>query len=258
MQGGFVQRQPMDRRPEIQDVPLGRTLRVEAPEDVLAQVDREGPLRVAGVAVHRTGATALLAAAAQLRQQAQMLKHLFHVTCSRKKAKSTRGRAADGGGSRLDRRDVGLYGGGGRGDHFPRGQVPLVAHGSCLVLAEGVAAGARDRRAASLTTAVVGGILPGEVLRVEGAIGLPDGEDEVEQLAHAMADGDVAALALGLEAAIEGADGGVVADGGPGGIPEVARAPDRCLCGDMCSVPGGKGWPCLSTPELFSSGKTPK
>jgi hypothetical protein len=64
------------------------------------------------------------------------------------------------------------------------------------------------------------GILLRDVLRVEGAIGLPDGEDEVEKLAHAMADGNVATFAFGLEAAVEDVDGGVVADGGPGSIPE--------------------------------------
>jgi hypothetical protein len=32
------------------------------------------------------------------------------------------------------------------------------------------------------------------VLLVEGPVGLPDGEDEVEQFAHAMADGDVSSL----------------------------------------------------------------
>src|SRR5512135_531590 len=46
VQGGFVQRQTMDRRPEIQDVPLDGTFRVKTLKGVLAQVDREGPLRV--------------------------------------------------------------------------------------------------------------------------------------------------------------------------------------------------------------------
>src|SRR5512135_3806629 len=60
------------------------------------------------------------------------------------------------------------------------------------------------------------------MLRVEGAIGLPYGEDEMEELAHAMADGDVAAFALGPEAVVQGADGGVVADSGSRGVPEVS------------------------------------
>ena len=59
------------------------------------------------------------------------------------------------------------------------------------------------------------------MLLVKGPIGFPDGEDEMEQLAHAMAEGDVAALALGLETAIEGADGGIVDDGGASGVPQI-------------------------------------
>ena len=87
-------------------------------------------------------------------------------------------------------------------------------------------------------------IRPGEVLFVEGAIGFPDGEDEMEQLAHAVADGDVAAFAFGPETAIEGADGRVVLDGGAGGVPEV-EADQVVALGDMLSVPGGKGLPLL-------------
>jgi hypothetical protein len=63
MQGGFVERQTMDRGPEIQDVSLDRTLRVEALKGVLTQVDREGSFWGSGVAVHGTGATALLTTA---------------------------------------------------------------------------------------------------------------------------------------------------------------------------------------------------
>jgi hypothetical protein len=40
------------------------------------------------------------------------------------------------------------------------------------------------------------------MLVVERTIGFPDGKDQVEQLAHAMTDGDVAAFALGPEAAM--------------------------------------------------------
>ena len=53
------------------------------------------------------------------------------------------------------------------------------------------------------------GALPGEVVLVEGTIGFPDGEDQMEQLAHAVAEGDVAAFALGLETAVEGAEAGL-------------------------------------------------
>jgi hypothetical protein len=47
------------------------------------------------------------------------------------------------------------------------------------------------------------------VLVVEGTIALPDGEDQMEKLAHAVAHRDVAACAFGLETTIEGTDGGV-------------------------------------------------
>ena len=95
------------------------------------------------------------------------------------------------------------------------------------------------------------------MLFVEGTIGLPDGEDQVEELAHAVAHGNVTSFALGPETAIEG--GGRQGYGGwrRGRHSRGSCAPDRCLC-DMCIVPGGKGLPCRSTPELFSWGKTPK
>src|SRR6516162_11086309 len=78
VQGRFVQRQAMDRCPEIQDVSLDGTPRVKALKDVLAQVDREGPLRVPGVAVHRTGTPTLVAPATQSRHQLQVPEYLFH------------------------------------------------------------------------------------------------------------------------------------------------------------------------------------
>jgi hypothetical protein len=72
MQRGVVQRQTMDGRPQVQRVPLDPTIRLEASKCALAQMDREGPLPVPGVAVHRTGAATLRAAAAQLTQESQM------------------------------------------------------------------------------------------------------------------------------------------------------------------------------------------
>ena len=72
-----------------------------------------------------------------------------------------------------------------------------------------------------------------------------------------MAKGDVAAFAFGSETPVEGTDGRVVLNGGARGVPEV-KANQSLPLGDMISVPGGKGLPCLSTPELLSSGKTPK
>src|SRR5271157_5649380 len=78
VQGRFVQRQAMDRSPEIQHVPLERTIRVEALKNVLAQMDGEGSLRGRGLTMHGAGTTALLATTAQAREQAQMLKHLLY------------------------------------------------------------------------------------------------------------------------------------------------------------------------------------
>jgi len=95
------------------------------------------------------------------------------------------------------------------------------------------------------------------MLVIEGAIGLPNGKGQVEQLAQAVTDGHVTAATLGLEAAIEGAEGGVVAEGGAGGVPQVVTNQVVALR-DLRSVPEGSGWPCWSTPERFSSGKTPK
>jgi hypothetical protein len=129
VQGGLVQRQSMDRRPEIQDVPLDGTLRVKALEGVLAQVDREGWLRVTGVTVYRTGTTTLLATATQMRHQIHILKYHFHCDVSPQEGEVHLGpRDRVGRRRRLDQRTRGLYGGGGRGDHSLRGQVPLVAY----------------------------------------------------------------------------------------------------------------------------------
>ena len=92
VQGGVVQRQPMDGRPEIQRVALDSAIRVEAAKRVLAQMDREGPLPVRGVAVHRAGTAALLATAAQLPESPRCASTCSMVTCWRKNAKSTWGR----------------------------------------------------------------------------------------------------------------------------------------------------------------------
>ena len=78
------------------------------------------------------------------------------------------------------------------------------------------------------------------MLLVEGPIGFPDGEDEMEQLAHAVAEGDVAAFAFGLEPAIEGADGGVVHDGGSSGIPQVGANQIVAFAGHVQRA-GGQG-----------------
>ena len=69
MQSSLVQRQLVDGRPEVQGIALGAALGVEALEDVLAQMRREGRLRVVRAAVDWTGPAALQAAAAQLVEQ---------------------------------------------------------------------------------------------------------------------------------------------------------------------------------------------
>jgi hypothetical protein len=78
VQGRFVQRQTMHRSPQIQDVALDTTIGLEALKDVLAQMDREGSLRVRGPTVHGAGTTALLATATQVREQAPMLENQLH------------------------------------------------------------------------------------------------------------------------------------------------------------------------------------
>jgi hypothetical protein len=78
VQCGIVQRQAMDRRPEIQHVPLDSSIHLEALKRGFPQMDREGSVPVGRVAVHGAGTTALVATAAELSQQTQMLKHLLH------------------------------------------------------------------------------------------------------------------------------------------------------------------------------------
>jgi hypothetical protein len=79
VQRGFVQRQAVDHGPEVQHIVFERTLRLEALEDILAEMDRERSLDGVGLAAYRARATTLLAMATQLGQQAQMLKHLLNA-----------------------------------------------------------------------------------------------------------------------------------------------------------------------------------
>src|ERR1700722_13469861 len=79
IQGGVRQRQTMDRRPEVRRVPLGPAIRLEASKCALAQVDREGPLPIPGLAVHRARTAALRAVATQLTQEPQMRQHPFQA-----------------------------------------------------------------------------------------------------------------------------------------------------------------------------------
>ena len=65
MQGRVVERQLVYRRPQVEHVALSMAVGVEALEDVLAQMGREGRLCVADLGVNRAGTAALQATAAQ-------------------------------------------------------------------------------------------------------------------------------------------------------------------------------------------------
>src|SRR6516165_679279 len=71
VQGRLVEWQLVHRRPQIQHVALGAAVGLEALENVLAQVRREGRLGVARLAVDWAGATPLQTAAAQTVEQSQ-------------------------------------------------------------------------------------------------------------------------------------------------------------------------------------------
>jgi hypothetical protein len=72
MQGSVVQRQLMDGSPEIQRVAVYTAVLLEAPKNILAQLDRKGPFLVPRMAVHGTGTATLRTGAAQMMQQIQM------------------------------------------------------------------------------------------------------------------------------------------------------------------------------------------
>src|ERR1700722_13316386 len=106
------------------------------------------------------------------------------------------------GGSAVALARLRIYAGSNRGDHFFLGAEALVvAHGFFV-------AGSRSH-----------GVVPGIMLRIEGFASLPDGEDQVQQFAHAVSQSDVATHAPGTQPPIEGPDGGVMPDGRLGGVP---------------------------------------
>ena len=78
MQGGLVQWQTLHRRPQVQDVSLGSAVGMEALKDILAQMRREGPLAILGLAVDRAGTAALLTATTEPAEHAQVLEYLLH------------------------------------------------------------------------------------------------------------------------------------------------------------------------------------
>ena len=88
-------RQPVDRRPEVQHVPLEPAPRMEALEYVLAKIDGEGPPPIPGRAMHRAGPAALAGRDRPCpRRPPDARAPVPCVTCSRKYAKSIPGRPA--------------------------------------------------------------------------------------------------------------------------------------------------------------------
>jgi hypothetical protein len=78
MQSRFVERQAVDGGPEIQDVTLGRTICLETLANVVTEVNRKGALAIRRLAMHGTGAAALLTAAAEWLEEAQVAQQLLH------------------------------------------------------------------------------------------------------------------------------------------------------------------------------------
>jgi hypothetical protein len=54
MQSGFVDWQAVDRSPQIENVATGAAVGMKALKDILAQVSREGGLRISGLPVDWT------------------------------------------------------------------------------------------------------------------------------------------------------------------------------------------------------------
>jgi len=124
LEGGFVQRQVMDRSPEIENVAVGTAVGVKTLEEIRTQVSRKGALRVRGLTVDGAAAAALLATPTQVAHQSQMFENLLHgylLTQEREVNLDTlRGWRPGGHGRdrrRVDRRWCRRYGGGSRGDH---------------------------------------------------------------------------------------------------------------------------------------------
>src|SRR4051812_27758554 len=111
--------------PEVQDIAVGSAILVETLIEVFAEVDGEGSLAVRGLAMDGTGASSLLALAAQAVEQGQLAEHLFHGDLLTEESEVDAGpgvvgnwscRGGVGGvGDWVDRRRTGLYAGGSRG-----------------------------------------------------------------------------------------------------------------------------------------------
>jgi hypothetical protein len=98
---------------------MGAAVGLKALKQIFAQMDREGRLAIARLAVDRTGTTALSATTAQAGEQTQAFKNLLH-----RHLLTQEGEVDLGAFARLrtlgllDKRHDGRYGGRSRGDHF--------------------------------------------------------------------------------------------------------------------------------------------
>ena len=68
----------MHCRPQVEDIALGGTVRLEALKNVFAQVDGEGPVGVFGLAVDGTTAATLVSSATQIGEQPKLCQRLLH------------------------------------------------------------------------------------------------------------------------------------------------------------------------------------
>ena len=68
----------MDGCPQVEDVALSSTLCMEALEDVLAQVGREGVLPIGGLTVDGAETAALQTTGAEVAEYPQALQNLLH------------------------------------------------------------------------------------------------------------------------------------------------------------------------------------
>ena len=127
MESRFVERQVMHGGPKVEHIALSAAIGVEALEEILAEVGREGALRVIGSAMKGTAAAALQTAAAKLVEQSQVVESLLHGDLLAQESEVDPGML--GSWRRLDRRRRRRYRSIGRGDHFFCGQIPFVAHG---------------------------------------------------------------------------------------------------------------------------------
>ncbi len=78
LEGGFVEWDVMQGRPQVENVAVGAALGVKALKDVFAQVDGEGRLGVGALAVNRAGPAALLPSAAEVTEHPDVLQDLRH------------------------------------------------------------------------------------------------------------------------------------------------------------------------------------